>query len=289
MPAMRIESLHIYPVKGMKGCAVDAATMIPEGFAGDRRWMLVDATGRFISQREEPRLSLIGVAAEDNALTFQAPGMPGLRVTAPPVGPSAGDSLPVTLWADHMTAYPASAEAHAWFGDFLNLSCRLVYQGNTIRPVDPRWSKPGDIATFADAYPVLVCTTASLADLNRRLGEALPMDRFRPNIVIANDESWAEDEWASIQIGAVRLDLTKPCARCSVTTVDQARGLRTGKEPLRTLASFRFLQVPGISGVIFGQNGIPRALGRIEVGEPVSVVERQPRPDFKQVFLAEAS
>lgn len=282
---MRVESLHIYPVKGMKGCAVDAATMILEGLVGDRRWMLVDATGRFISQREEPRLSLIGVAAEGKALTFQAPGMPGLRVD-PPVG---GDSLPVTLWADQLTAYPASAEADAWFSDYLNQPCRLVYQGDTIRPVDPRWSKPGDIATFADAYPVLVCTTASLADLNRRLGETLPMDRFRPNIVIGSDEPWAEDEWASIQIGTVRLDLTKPCARCSVTTVDQAHGVRTGKEPLRTLASFRFLQVPGISGVIFGQNGIPRALGRIGVGEAVSVVERQPRPNFKQVFLAEVS
>ncbi len=280
---MRVESLHIYPVKGMKGCAVGAATMIAEGFSGDRRWMLVDAAGRFISQREEPRLSLIGVAAEDGALAFRAPGMPSLRVN-PPTGT---DSVPVTLWRDQMAAYPAPAEADGWFSDFLKLPCRLVYQGDTVRPVDPRWSKPGDVATFADAYPVLVCTTASLADLNRRLGEILQMDRFRPNIVIANDEAWAEDEWASIQIDAVRLDLTKPCARCSVTTVDQARGERAGKEPLRTLATFRFLQVPGISGVIFGQNGIPRALGRIAVGDAVSVVERQPRPAFKQASLAE--
>ena len=280
---MRVESLHIYPVKAMKGVAVAEATLIHEGLVGDRRWMVVDGTGRFISQREQPRLSLIDVAADGNTLTFQAPGMPVLRVKQP----GAGESLPVTLWQDHMTAYPAPGETDAWFSDFLKLPCRLVYQGDTIRPVDPRWSKPGDIATFADAYPVLVCTTASLADLNRRLGETLPMNRFRPNIVIANDEPWAEDEWASIQIDAVRLDLTKPCARCSVTTVDQARGERTGKEPLRTLASFRFLQVPGISGVIFGQNGIPRALGRMAVGQAVNVVERQPRPVFKQAVLAE--
>ena len=280
---MRVESLHIYPVKAMKGCAVGEATLIKEGFVGDRRWMLVDATGRFISQREQPRLSLIGVAADGGTLTFQAPGMAVLRVSPP----ATKDGLSVTLWRDQMVAYPASVEADAWFSDFLKLPCRLVYQGDTIRPVDPRWSKPGDVATFADAYPVLACTTASLADLNHRLGETLPMSRFRPNIVIANDEPWAEDEWASIQIGAVRLDLTKPCARCSVTTVDQARGARASKEPLRTLASFRFLQVPGISGVIFGQNGIPRALGRIAVGEAVSVVERQPRPVFKQASLAE--
>ncbi len=280
---MRVESLHVYPVKAMKGCAVGEAEVIAEGFVGDRRWMLIDATGRFISQREEPRLSLIGVEADGEALTFEAPGMPILRVSPPP----ARDSVPVTLWRDHMAAYPASAEADAWFSDFLKLPCRLVYQGDTIRPVDPRWSKPGDIASFADAYPVLVCTTASLADLSRRVGETLPMNRFRPNIVIANDEPWAEDEWAAIRIGALRFDLTKPCARCSVTTVDQLRGIRAGKEPLRTLAAFRFLQVPGISGVIFGQNGIPRSLGRIAVGEEVDVIERQPRPAFKQASLAD--
>src|ERR1041385_3079844 len=280
---MRVESLHIYPVKAMKGVAVGEATLIKEGFVGDRRWMLVDATGRFISQREQPRLSLIGVAADGGTLSFQAPGMAVLRVSPP----ATNDGLSVTLWRDQMVAYPASGEANAWFSDFLKLPCRLVYQGDTIRPVDPRWSKPGDVATSADASPGLACPAASLADLNRRLGETLPMNRFRPNIVIANDEPWAEDEWASIQIGAVRLDLTKPCARCSVTTVDQAWGMRAGKEPLRTLASFRFLQVPGISGVIFGQNGIPRALGRMAVGERVSVVERQPRPAFKRVSLAE--
>ncbi len=113
------------------------------------------------------------------------------------------------------------------------------------------------------------------------------MDRFRPNIVVSGDEAWAEDEWARLRIGPVEMDLTKPCARCSVTTVDQMQGIRTGKEPLRTLAGFRFLQVPGISGVIFGQNAIPRALGRIAVGQEVQVLERQARPVFKQASLAD--
>jgi uncharacterized protein YcbX len=281
---MRVESLHIYPVKGMKGCDVGEAAVRPEGFAGDRRWMLVDANGRFISQREQPRLALIAVLpGSGGLLTFRAPGMPDLF--APP--PQSGETLPVTLWRDSLIGYPAAAEANAWFSQFLGMACRLVYQGETVRPVDPRWSQPGDVTSFADAYPLLVCTTSSLADLGRRLGESLPMDRFRPSIVVADDEPWAEDEWASIRIGAVRLDLTKPCARCSVTTVDQAQGLRMGKEPLRTLATFRFLQVPGISGVIFGQNAIPRSLGRIAVGDDVTIVERQQRPAFKQATLAE--
>jgi uncharacterized protein YcbX len=280
---MRVESLHIYPVKGMKGCDAGEAAVLAEGFAGDRRWMLVDANGRFISQREEPRLALIAVLpGADGKLTFHAPEMGDLIAT-----PQSGETLPVTLWRDNLTGYLASAEAHAWFSRFLGMSCRLIYQGATVRPVDPRWSQPGDITSFADAYPLLVCTTASLADLGRRLGEPLPMDRFRPSIVVANDEPWAEDEWASIRIGCVQLDLTKPCARCSVTTVDQALGQRRSKEPLRTLATFRFLQVPGISGVIFGQNAIARSLGRIAVGDDVTIIARQPRPAFKQATLAE--
>jgi uncharacterized protein YcbX len=281
---VRVDSLHIYPVKGMKGCALPTADIGPTGLAGDRRWMVVDATGRFISQREEQRLALIAVSlASDRTLAFSAPGMAPLQV-APP---KSGEALPVTLWQDSLIGHPASAEADAWFSTFLGAPCRLVYQGDTIRPVDPRWSQPGDIATFADAYPILVCTTASLADLGRRLGEDLPMNRFRPNIVIANDEPWAEDEWFRLRAGAVEMDLTKPCARCSVTTIDQAKGQRMGKEPLRTLATFRFLQVPGISGVIFGQNAIPRVLGRIAVGDAIGVMSRQPRPVFKEATLAE--
>jgi uncharacterized protein len=280
---MRVESLHYYPVKGMRGSALTAAEVTAAGFTGDRRWMLVDPTGRFISQREEPRLALIDVAIEGRDLIARAPGMPALRV-APP---APLETLPVTIWRDELPAYPAPAEAHAWFSDFLAMPCRLVYQGDSIRGVDPRWSQPGDITSFADAYPLLVCTTASLDDLARRVGTALPMDRFRPNIVVAGDDAWAEDEWARLRIGQVEMDLTKPCARCSVTTVDQMQGIRTGKEPLRTLAGFRFLQVPGISGVIFGQNAIPRVLGRITVGQEVEVLERQPRPAFKQATLAQ--
>jgi hypothetical protein len=280
---MRVESLHYYPVKGMRGCALTSAEVTAAGFTNDRRWMLVDSTGRFISQREEPRLALISVAVEGRDLVARAPDMPLLRV-APP---EAGETLPVTIWRDELPAYPAPAEAHAWFSDFLAMSCRLVYQGDTIRGVDPRWSHAGDITSFADAYPLLICTSASLDDLAKRMGTSLPMDRFRPNVVVAGSDPWAEDEWARLQIGHVEMDLTKPCARCSVTTVDQMQGIRTGKEPLRTLAGFRFLQVPGISGVIFGQNAIPRAFGRIAVGEEVHVAAPQPRPVFKQVSLAD--
>jgi len=280
---MRVESLHYYPVKGMRGCALTSAEVAAVGFTNDRRWMLVDPAGRFISQREEPRLALISVAVEGRDLVARAQGMPVLRVSPP----QAGKKLPVTIWDDQLPANPAPAEAHVWFSDYLETSCRLVYQGDTIRGVDPRWSQPGDLASFADAYPLLICTSASLGDLAKRIGASLPMDRFRPNIVVAGSDAWAEDEWARLRIGAVEMDLTKPCARCSVTTVDQMQGIRTGKEPLRTLAGFRFLQVPGISGVIFGQNAIPRAFGRIAVGDEVHVAATQPRPAFKQASLAE--
>jgi uncharacterized protein YcbX len=132
---MRVESLHYYPVKGMRGCALTSAEVTAAGFANDRRWMLVDSTGRFISQREEPRLALISVAVEGRDLVARAPDMPLLRV-APP---EAGETLPVTIWRDELPAYPAPAEAHAWFSDFLAMSCRLVYQGDmpVTSPVSP--------------------------------------------------------------------------------------------------------------------------------------------------------
>jgi uncharacterized protein YcbX len=113
-----------------------------------------------------------------------------------------------------------------------------------------------------------------------------PMNRFRPNIVVVEDAPWSEDGWQRLEIGAVEIDVVKPCARCVVTTIDQAKGVKTGKEPLRSLAKFRFLQVPGISGAIFGQNAIPRVLGRIAVGDRVQVLATQPKPDFKRTATA---
>jgi MOSC domain-containing protein len=278
---MQIQSLHIYPVKGMGGCDLPVAEVTPIGLAGDRRWMLVDATGRFISQREEERLALVAVAPTADGLTARAPGQPEIAIATPAPG-----GMPVTIWDDQLPAYCAAAAVNDWFSDFLRLSCRLVYQGDSIRPVDPRWSRPGDATSFADAYPLLVCTSASLADLNRRAGMEFPMNRFRPNIVAAADEPWSEDGWGRLKLGSVEIDIVKPCARCVVTTIDQARGIRTGKEPLRSLAKFRFLQVPGISGAIFGQNAIPRAFGPIAVGDRIEVLDRQAKPIFKQAASA---
>ncbi len=279
---MQLQSLHIHPVKGMRGCDVPSALATPTGLAGDRRWMLVDANGRFISQREQERLALITITPAGDGLIARAPGRSDIEIAPPGVD----GAMPVTIWDDELAARLASPAVNAWFSDFLGMACRLVFQGDTIRPVDPRWSRPGDTTSFADAYPLLVCTTGSLADLGRRLGQALPMNRFRPNLVIADDRPWSEDEWQRLRIGAVEIDLVKPCARCVVTTVDQAEGVKTGQEPLRTLAKFRFLQVPGINGAIFGQNAIPRVLGRLSVGDPVEVLQRQPKPVFKQAALA---
>jgi hypothetical protein len=275
---MHLLSLHIYPIKGMRGCDLPAAEVTPTGLAGDRHWMLVDSNGRFISQREQERLALISITPTADGLIARAPGRSDLVIT-PPAG---GNVVPVAIWNDRLPARLASPVANDWFSDFLGIPCRLVYQGDAIRPVDPRWSRPGDTASFADAYPLLVCNTGSLADLSRRVGAALPMNRFRPSIVIADDTPWSEDEWQRLGIGPVEIDLVKPCARCVVTTIDQARGVKMGQEPLRSLAKFRFLQVPGISGAIFGQNAIPRVLGRLSVGDAVEVLQRQVRPVFKQ-------
>ena len=275
---MHLHSLHIYPIKGMRGCDLPAAEVTPMGLAGDRRWMLVDATGRFISQREQERLALVSVTPSSDGLVVRATGFRDLAVAPPDAGTQ---SIPVTIWRDRLSAYPAAAEAGRWFSDFLGQPCRLIYQGDTVRPTDARWSRPGDTTSFADAYALLVCTTASLDDLNRRAGTELAMNRFRPNMVIATAEPWSEDGWHRLRIGPVEIELVKPCARCVVTTIDQARGTRAGREPLRSLTKFRFLQVPGISGAIFGQNAIPRGLGRVGLGDPVEVLATQARPVFK--------
>jgi uncharacterized protein YcbX len=218
------------------------------------------------------------VMPSEGGLTVRAPGCRDLLI-APA---AAGGAIPVTIWDDRLPAFPAAADVDAWFSDYLNLPCRLIYQGDTTRPTDSRWSRPGDTTSFADAYPLLVCATASLDDLNRRAGTKLPMNRFRPNIVIADERPWSEDGWQRLKLGAVEIDLVKPCARCVVTTIDQSRGIKAGREPLRTLAKFRFLQVPGISGAIFGQNAIPRVLGPIAVGDPVEILATQAKPIFKR-------
>ncbi len=274
--SLTLSALYIYPVKSLRGIAVSSAVVTDRGLRLDRRWMLVDAAGRFMSQRQTPRMALVNVAVKDAGLELCAPGMEPLQVPfeAPEPAP-----LEVEVWRDRCEARTVGAAFDRWFSDFLGQDCRLVQMPEqTLRPVDPVYAvHPDDHVSFADGYPFLLITQASLDDLNRRLlaRGAAPVDmiRFRPNLVIRGSEPYAEDHWRGFCIGTTVFRSVKPCSRCVIPTVDIATGVK-GREPLATLTQYRRRD----NKVYFGQNLIheppaPGAAPELHVGDPVELLE----------------
>jgi uncharacterized protein YcbX len=267
-------SIHVHPVKAFRGVSPRQAVVEPWGLAGDRRWMLVDDGGRVVTQRQQPRLAT--AAAEllpGGGVRLSAPGAEPLTVPVPrPSG-----AVPVEIFRDKVEAVPAEdASVHAWCSAFLGADVRLVHMADpaACRPVDPRFALPGETVSFADGYPLLVTTTASLDALNSLIAQGehadegpLPMNRFRPNVVVTGTEAWAEDGWSRVSIGEVDFRVARKCGRCVVTTTDQGSAER-GKEPLHTLGLHR--RVDGM--LAFGQNLVPLSPGTIRVGDPVRVV-----------------
>ncbi|GAA3501738.1 MOSC domain-containing protein [Streptomyces prasinosporus] len=270
----RLHSLHIHPVKAFRSLPLREVVVEPWGPAGDRRWMLVDDGGKVVTQRRQPRLAL--AAAEllpGGGVRLSAPGAE--PVTAPV--PRPGRTVPVELFRDKIEAVPAEGDAvHAWCSDYLGADVRLVHLDDpaTRRPVDPAYARPGETVTFADGYPLLLTTTASLDHLNSLIAQGdhpaegpLPMNRFRPNVVVRGTSPWDEDAWTRIAIGEVPFRVAKPCGRCVVTTTDQETA-RRGREPLHTLALRRRTD----GGLLFGQNLVPLSTGTVRVGDPVEVL-----------------
>jgi uncharacterized protein len=232
------------------------------GLRYDRRWMVIDEAGGFLSQRSHPRLALVVPGLGQRALRVDAPGMPTLET---PLDPSPIVTTQVVVWDDVCSATWVGERAARWFSDFLGTACSLVHMPDgVVRPADPAFAPAETRVSFADGFPFLVISEESLADLNRRLEVPLPMNRFRPNLVVAGGEPYSEDGWERFEIGGIRLQVVKPCGRCLVTTTDQSTAER-GKEPLRTLATYR--KVGG--EVMFGQNVIHENIGRLRVGDPV--------------------
>jgi uncharacterized protein YcbX len=262
--AVRISGLFVYPVKGCRGIAVAEAAVTERGLANDRRWMVVDRQGRFVSQRTHPRLALVAVETGEDHLKVCGLGAPALTVR---LDKNHGRRRTVGIWDDAVEAVSEGAEAAGWFSRFLNLECDLVYMPEgTRRQVDPARSRRGDVVGFADAFPFLLLSEGSLTELNRRLSCPVPMDRFRPNIVVDGCSPHAEDGWRSVHAGGVTFRVAKPCARCVVTTVDQATGER-GEEPLRTLATYRERD----GKILFGQNLVHDGLGCLRLGDRCDV------------------
>jgi uncharacterized protein len=278
-----VAELRIHPVKGLRGGVHTAADVAPWGLAGDRRWMVVDAAGRFLSQRELNHMALIEARNTATGITLTAPGMEGASIPFP--GPDA-ETLDVVVWRDTVGAVAAGAAADAWISAALGLPCRLVYLADTTsRKIDPAFATAGQTVNFADGFPILLASLASLADLNTRLAVPIPIGRFRPNIVVSGAAPWAEDCWRRIRIGGVLFSVVKPCSRCIITTIDPETGQRPDMaEPLRTLGKFRRDRR---GGVMFAQNLIPGNAGRIAAGDRVEVLEVGP-PNVMLVSAGEA-
>jgi uncharacterized protein YcbX len=255
-------------VKSCRGIALDRATVERRGLAHDRRWMIVDSEGAFVTQRTEPRLARVAVALEGDALVLSAPHAPPLRL-ALALMPGTGRRR-VRVWRDDVDAVDCGPEASAWLSAWLGAPVALVFMPDDAeRRANPSYAREGDLVSFADGFPLLVASSSSLDDLNARLAAPLPMDRFRPNVVVHGFPAWAEDSWTRVRLGGVPARVLKPCDRCVITTTDQRTGER-GVEPLRTLATFRARE----NKVYFAQNAVPDALGTIAVGDPVTVLER---------------
>jgi uncharacterized protein len=267
-----ITAINIYPVKSCAGIALSRAQLTRTGFKHDREWLIVQPNGRFVTQREHPRLALIRPELSDATLTLRAPGIEPLQLSLIHGGASAS----VQCWKDTCAAIDAGEEAATWISRYFGQPHRLVrFDPAHDRRSDPAWT--GDIeayAQFSDAFPWLLISEASLTDLNSRLEIPLPMNRFRPNIVVDGLDAFEEDRVLELALRNIALRPVKACTRCAITTTDQELGMRTGEDPLRTLRTFRLDRQ--LKGVTFGQNVILReGLGEwLAVGDTFAIEHR---------------
>ena len=263
---LQLSAIAIHPVKSCAPLALDEALVEPRGLAHDRRWMVVDPDGRFLTGRQLPALVRIAARPAGDGLVLSAPGLPDLAVDAPPPG---APRMKVVVWRDTVDAACAAPAADAWLSRALGRAVGLVHMDDAARrPVSPDHAAPGDEVSFADGYPLLLIGQSSLDALNARLATPVPMARFRPNLVVTGAPPHAEDGWQRIRIGDIAFDLPKPCTRCVFTTVDPASGtFDASGEPLQTLKAYR--RTP--SGVTFGMNLIARGTGTLRVGDTLVV------------------
>lgn len=286
---MHLSQVNIYPIKSLGGISVESALVEARGLQYDRRWMLTDRDGMFMTQREFPRMALVEVEIDGYWLYASADAFGTVEI---PFEPDRGERQRVTIWNSVCDAEVYRGAVSEWFSDVFGTACQLVRMPDaTQRHINPIFDRGKDIVSFADGYPIMVVSEASLEDLNSRLlreteediGDPLPMNRFRPNLVVSDSEPYIEDSWDRIRIGEAVFRSTKPCERCVITTVNQSTGEFTGKEPLKTLATYRMAKdvIPdrfesyGMNGnaVLFGQNLISETPGeRISVGDAITVL-----------------
>ncbi len=261
-----LSALHVFPIKSCAPLTPGSARVEARGLEHDRRWMVVDANGKFLSGRKHPRMTLISGERVAAGWRLEAPGMPPVILAA-----TQAARIEATVWGSVVDAGAATAEADAWISGYLGTTAHFVHMDAAAqRAVDPVHARSGDEVSFAQGFPLLLISTAALDLLNSKLATPVPMLRFRPNLVVGGTLPHTEDGWRRIRIGAIEFEVVKPCTRCVFTTVDPSRGRFDAQgEPLRTLLSYR----RGPSGVTFGQNLIPRGTGLLEVGDAVEVID----------------
>ncbi|WP_026956550.1 MOSC domain-containing protein [Algoriphagus vanfongensis] len=264
-PSIFLQDIYIYPIKSLGGIRLNESQVEEKGLRYDRRWMLVDQNGTFVSQRKYPQLALLHVHLQQDGLEVVNTQKADMRIIIPYKMKGVG-GISVSVWDDQFDALHLSTELDDWFSDFLDFDVRLVKMPETTqRKVDPNYAVNEESVSFADGMPYLLISQASLDDLNAKLDEKIPMNRFRPNLVFAGMEPFQEDEVGRFSIGKVDFQGIKLCARCVMTTVDQETGAK-GKEPLKTLATYRQRG----NKILFGQNVVALTLGKIKVGDEVT-------------------
>jgi uncharacterized protein YcbX len=266
---LTVSELFVYPVKSLGGISVPSALVTERGFEHDRRWMLVDKNNCFITQREIPMLALLQVTITEEGLHVRHKQNGSTFVI--PFQLQKNNSITVQVWSDTCKAQLVSEEADKWFSEMLLFPCKLVFMNDsTRRRVDGRYANNNEITSFSDAYPFLLIGQSSLDDLNSRLKEPLPINRFRPSIVFAGGGPFEEDIFEHFTINDIHFYGVKLCARCVVTTTDQQTAAR-GKEPLKTLSTYRVHK----NNIYFGQNLLHNGAGTIKAGDEIRVVKRK--------------
>jgi len=281
MPVINVSNLYIYPIKSTKGISLPNVNINELGLAFDRRFVISDSAGQFITARTEPTLCLVTTKLTEQGITLSAPNMPTLSLKYKNFSKK---YKTVWVWSDEIAAQLCSTEANAWFSDYLQRPCQLLYFGDASSRVRNANTDNERKLAFADGYPLLLISQASLDDLNQRLlankQKTVSMAQFRPNIVVDNCLPFAEDGWQYIRIGDIEFKVSKPCERCIFITVNPDDGIKDAQQqPLSTLKSYR---QTSNGEVLFGQNLIPLTSGRIKKGDELIVSQSQQPPKFNQ-------
>lgn len=276
---LQLSEIWIYPVKSLGGIALQEAIVTERGLENDRRWLLVDNEGNFLTQRQYPQLAIFQPEIDDDFLTIKYLKNSEKVLQVKMNAQTSEKKIFVRVWDDSIEAQEVSEEANTWFSELLEMPVKLVVMPEeSRREVDKKYALTGEeITSFADAYPFLVIGQSSLNDLNTRLEKPVLMNRFRPNLVFTGGEAYEEEQWFEVQIGKATFWGVKPCARCILTTIDQKTGEKTGKEPLYTLSTYR----KAGKRILFGQNLLVSVLDKIQVGDEIKVKSTKKLPQFE--------